>query len=84
MLAVALVPCLALLPLPGRARPPSMVAATTDYLTWAADHGIVAHVHVVLLVPSEPTPVMREVLHDYADVTYLNGDTPSDHPVPPF
>ena len=42
MLAVALVPCLALLPLPGRARPPSMVAATTDYLTWAADHGIVA------------------------------------------
>ena len=42
VLAVALLPCLALLPLPGRARPPSMVAATTDYLTWAADHGIVA------------------------------------------
>ena len=42
VLAVALGPCLALLPQPGRARPPSMVAATTDYLTWAADHGIVA------------------------------------------
>jgi hypothetical protein len=42
MLVVALVPSLALLPLPGRARPPSMVTATTDYLTWAADHGIVA------------------------------------------
>ena len=44
MLAVACFPCLTLLPLPGRARPPSMVAATstTDYLTWAADHGIVA------------------------------------------
>ena len=43
MLAVACFPCLTLLPLPGRARPPSMIAATTtDYLTWAADHGIVA------------------------------------------
>lgn len=44
MLAVACFPCLTLLPLQGRARAPSMVAATstTDYLTWAADHGIVA------------------------------------------
>ena len=28
----------------------------------------------MLLVPSEPTSVMREVLLDFADVTYLNGD----------
>jgi hypothetical protein len=25
------------------------------------DHGVVSNVHVVLLVPSEPTPIMREV-----------------------
>ena len=43
------------------------------------DHGVVSHVHVVLLVHSEPTPVMREVLLDFADVTYLNGDVLNSH-----
>ena len=38
------------------------------------DHGFVASVHVVLLCPSEPTSIMREVLLDFSDVTYLNGD----------
>ena len=43
MLAVA-IQCLTLLPLQGRARPPSMslTTASTDYLAWAADHGVVA------------------------------------------
>jgi voltage-gated potassium channel len=43
------------------------------------DHGFVVNMHVVVMCPSEPTSVMREVLLDFGDVTYLNGDVLTTH-----